>query len=172
MPLLFSYGTLQQEDVQVSTFGRRLAGSKDAITGFEKVMVKIEDPRRAAEAARTHNANLVAGGKDSRVEGTALEVTDAELAAADEYEKPDGYVRIVVALASGRQAWVYVDSRTVPAAGMRKGLTSYGDTGFSLFLRKAFIKGAGYTDAALDRPVVGIADTGSGYNPAMATPRS
>jgi len=50
-------------------------------------------------------------------------------------------------------------------AGMRKGLTSYGDAGFSLFLRKAFIKGAGYTDAALDRPVVGITDTGSGYNP-------
>src|SRR3954467_7951353 len=49
--------------------------------------------------------------------------------------------------------------------GMRKGLTNYGDAGFSLFLRKAFIKGAGYTDAALDRPVIGIADTGSGYNP-------
>ena len=49
--------------------------------------------------------------------------------------------------------------------GMRKGLTSYGDAGFSLFLRKAFIKGAGYTDAALDRPVIGITDTGSGYNP-------
>ena len=38
-------------------------------------------------------------------------------------------------------------------------------TAFSLFLRKAFIKGAGYTDAALDRPVIGIADTGSAYNP-------
>ena len=50
-------------------------------------------------------------------------------------------------------------------AGMKKGLTSYGDTEFSLFLRKAFIKGAGFTDAALDRPVVGIADTGSDYNP-------
>jgi dihydroxy-acid dehydratase len=50
-------------------------------------------------------------------------------------------------------------------AGMRKGLTSYGDAGFSLFLRKAFIKGAGYTDAALDRPVIGIANTGSAYNP-------
>ena len=50
-------------------------------------------------------------------------------------------------------------------AGMRRGLTSYGDQEFSLFLRKAFIKGAGYTDAALDRPVIGIADTGSDYNP-------
>src|SRR3954468_13732238 len=49
--------------------------------------------------------------------------------------------------------------------GMRRGLVHYGDTGFSLFLRKAFIKGAGYTDAALDRPVIGIADTGSDYNP-------
>ena len=49
--------------------------------------------------------------------------------------------------------------------GLRKGLTHYGDSGFSLFLRKAFIKGAGYTDAALDRPVIGIVNTGSAYNP-------
>lgn len=49
--------------------------------------------------------------------------------------------------------------------GMRRGLTSYGDQGFSLFLRKAFIKGAGYTDAALERPVIGIINTGSAYNP-------
>jgi dihydroxy-acid dehydratase len=54
---------------------------------------------------------------------------------------------------------------TADTSGMRKGLTSYGDQGFSLFLRKAFIKGAGFTDAALDRPVIGIADTGSDYNP-------
>jgi dihydroxy-acid dehydratase len=50
-------------------------------------------------------------------------------------------------------------------AGLEKGLTSYGDRDFSLFLRKAFIKGAGYTDDALSRPVVGIANTGSAYNP-------
>ncbi|NJD86555.1 MAG: dihydroxy-acid dehydratase [Betaproteobacteria bacterium] len=52
-----------------------------------------------------------------------------------------------------------------PATGLSKGLTSYGDAGFSLFLRKAFIKGAGYTDDALSRPVIGIAATGSGFNP-------
>ncbi|WP_454908750.1 IlvD/Edd family dehydratase [Variovorax gossypii] len=49
--------------------------------------------------------------------------------------------------------------------GLKKGLTNYGDQGFSMFLRKAFIKGAGYTDDALDRPVIGITNTGSGYNP-------
>src|SRR5207342_967021 len=52
-----------------------------------------------------------------------------------------------------------------PKSGLRKGLTSYGDSDFSLFLRKAFIKGAGYTDDALERRIVGIADTGSAYNP-------
>jgi dihydroxy-acid dehydratase len=49
--------------------------------------------------------------------------------------------------------------------GLRKGLTSYGDEGFSLFLRKAFIKAMGYSDDALDRPIVGITDTFSDYNP-------
>ncbi len=50
------------------------------------------------------------------------------------------------------------------ATGLRKGLTSYGDPGFSLFLRRAFIKAMGYSDDALDRPIVGIADTRSDYN--------
>ena len=49
--------------------------------------------------------------------------------------------------------------------GLRRKLTSYGDQGFSLFLRKAFIKAMGYSDDALDRPIVGIANTYSDYNP-------
>jgi dihydroxy-acid dehydratase len=51
------------------------------------------------------------------------------------------------------------------ADGLRKGLTSYGDAGFSLFLRKAFIKAMGYSDDALNRPIVGITNTYSDYNP-------
>jgi dihydroxy-acid dehydratase len=53
--------------------------------------------------------------------------------------------------------------------GMRKGLTAYGDPEFSLFLRKAFIRAMGYSDEALERPIVGIADTGSDYNPCHGT---
>ena len=49
--------------------------------------------------------------------------------------------------------------------GLRKGLTSYGDAGFSLFLRKAFIKAMGFSDDALERPIVGITNTFSDYNP-------
>lgn len=56
-------------------------------------------------------------------------------------------------------------SGALDPSGLRRGLTSYGDAEFSLFLRKAFIKGAGYSDDALDRTVVGIVNTGSGFNP-------
>src|SRR5260370_14325340 len=49
--------------------------------------------------------------------------------------------------------------------GLRKDVTSYGDRGFSLFLRRAFIKEMGYSDDALERPIVGITNTSSDYNP-------
>src|SRR5579871_751696 len=54
---------------------------------------------------------------------------------------------------------------TQMADGLRKGLASYGDPGFSLFLRKVFIKAMGYSDDALNRPIVGITNTYSDYNP-------
>ena len=57
------------------------------------------------------------------------------------------------------------DGNKKMADGLRKGLTSYGDAGFSLFLRKAFIKAMGYSDDALNRPIVGITNTYSDYNP-------
>jgi len=52
-----------------------------------------------------------------------------------------------------------------PQTGIRKGLTRYGDTEFSLFLRKAFIKAMGFSDNALDRPIIGITNTFSDFNP-------
>ena len=47
---------------------------------------------------------------------------------------------------------------------MRRNLTAYGDEDFSLFLRRAFIKAMGYTDDALERPIIGITNTYSGFN--------
>lgn len=52
--------------------------------------------------------------------------------------------------------------------GLRQGLASYGDAHFSLFLRKAFIKAAGYGEDALSRPIIGIINTYSGFNPCHA----
>ncbi|KAF9636437.1 dihydroxy-acid dehydratase [Lasiodiplodia theobromae] len=52
--------------------------------------------------------------------------------------------------------------------GLRQGLTSYGDPHFSLFLRKVFIKALGYSEDALSRPIVGIVNTYSSFNPCHA----
>ena len=113
MPLLFSYGTLQQEDVQLSTFGRLLEGQRDELLGYEPSLVKIEDPQVVAGSGRTHHANVTFNGRnDSRVSGTVFEITEAELAAADQYEQRARYKRVAATLASGKQAWVYVDARS------------------------------------------------------------
>ncbi|HZQ73090.1 MAG TPA: dihydroxy-acid dehydratase [Burkholderiales bacterium] len=48
--------------------------------------------------------------------------------------------------------------------GLAKGLTNYGDAGFSLYLRRSFAKSMGYSSDMLSRPVVGIADSRSGFN--------
>ncbi len=114
MPLLFSYGTLQQEDVQLSTFGRHLIGEKDDLVEFEKSMVQIEDPAVVTKSGKTHHPILKFNGDAaSRVQGTVFEITDAELASADEYEV-QAYKRTFATLGSGKQAWVYVDARFAP----------------------------------------------------------
>ncbi|MGQ0510739.1 MAG: IlvD/Edd family dehydratase [Betaproteobacteria bacterium] len=48
--------------------------------------------------------------------------------------------------------------------GLARGLTNYGDAGFSLYLRRSFAKSMGYSGEMLARPVVGIADAKSGFN--------
>ena len=58
-----------------------------------------------------------------------------------------------------------MSDRTKPQRpfGIDRGLTAYGDLGFSKYLRRAFLASAGFDRADLDRPVVGIADTSSEY---------
>ncbi|HMA89171.1 MAG TPA: IlvD/Edd family dehydratase [Burkholderiales bacterium] len=51
-----------------------------------------------------------------------------------------------------------------PSRGLARGLTNYGDAGFSLYLRRSFAKSMGYSGEMLARPVVGIADSKSGFN--------
>jgi hypothetical protein len=109
MPLLFSYGTLQDVNVQLSTFGRRLYGHADEIVGFESSLVKIDDPKLAASLGRSHHANVTFNGRESsRVPGTVFDVTEEELARSDEFEARFAYKRVAAMLGSGRQAWVYV----------------------------------------------------------------
>ena len=102
MPLLFSYGTLKDEKVQLSTFGRRLTGQRDELRGFEQSSIIID--------GGTYATIKFNGNKTSRVAGVVFEVTDSELAKADEYEGDFYYKRIAVTLASGKRAWVYVST--------------------------------------------------------------
>ena len=111
MAVLFSYGTLQQEGVQLSTFGRVLAGSADALVGFAQTMVRIENEEVVATSGKTHHPIVqYSGNSEDRVQGTVFEVSDSELEHADAYEV-DAYKRVSAQLASGKQAWVYVDAR-------------------------------------------------------------
>ena len=114
MPLLFSYGTLQQEDVQLSTFGRRLEGHKDQLVGYEFSLVEIDDPGVVATSGKTHHPIVTfTGDAAARLDGMVFEITDIELQGADAYEV-SAYKRVATKLASGKQAWVYVDARHAP----------------------------------------------------------
>ena len=109
MQVLFSYGTLQQENIQISTFGRMLNGERDSLVGFEPSLVRIEDPEVAELLGKTHHANVTfTGDEASHVPGMVFEITEAELLEVDEYEAPFQYHRIAARLASGKEAWVYV----------------------------------------------------------------
>lgn len=48
--------------------------------------------------------------------------------------------------------------------GLGRGLTHYGDPDLALYLRRSFAKSVGYSDEMLARPIVGIANSASGFN--------
>ena len=105
---LFSYGTLQQERVQLETFGRRLGGEADALPGHVLSMVEITDPEVvAASGSRFHPIVTASADPADEIAGMVFEITAAELSAADSYEVSD-YKRVAVRLKSDRAAWVYV----------------------------------------------------------------
>ena len=51
-----------------------------------------------------------------------------------------------------------------PKRGLARNTANYGDRDFALYLRRSFARSMGYSTAMLERPVVGIVDTGSAYN--------
>jgi dihydroxy-acid dehydratase len=57
-----------------------------------------------------------------------------------------------------------MDEEPTPKRGLARNTANYGDRDFALYLRRSFAKSMGYSQAMLDRPVVGIVDTGSGFN--------
>ena len=84
MPLLFSYGTLQQDAVQTATFGRVLAGAPDELVGYAKETIRIEDADVVAKSGKADHPIVVhTGWGEDRVAGTVFEVTDDDLERID-----------------------------------------------------------------------------------------
>jgi len=107
VPLLFSYGTLQQTEVQLANFGRILTGAKDSLPGYVVDDIKIHDERVIRESGKDVHPILVhTGRKSDVVAGTVFEITDTELAQADDYEV-DAYRRVEAELESGKRCWIY-----------------------------------------------------------------
>jgi|SRR5476651_578217 hypothetical protein len=107
---LFAYGTLQQPNVQLATFGRLLEGRPDALRGFALAPLTITDPHViATSGAAIHTIACRTGDAADSIPGVVFSITVAELNAADTYEVA-ACKRIEVALASGAKAFAYVSA--------------------------------------------------------------
>jgi len=105
---LFSYGTLQQPEVQLANYGRLLSGTPDSLVGYRLEPLAISDPHVVAVSGKAvHTIACSTGRAGDRIEGMVFELSEAELAATDAYEV-DVYARIETQLESGRSAFVYV----------------------------------------------------------------
>lgn len=105
---LFSYGTLQQPEVQLALFGRLLRGRPDSLVGYVLAPLVISSPDAVAlSGAEVHTIARRTGRPADVVAGVVLQVTPGELEAADAYET-DAYARAEVTLGSGARAHVYV----------------------------------------------------------------
>jgi gamma-glutamyl AIG2-like cyclotransferase len=113
--LLFSYGTLQLETVQMARFGRQLVGPSDTLPGFELVSLKIEDQTVVAISGKAYHPMAKFTGRTSDVvSGTVFALTPDEIQKADEYEVA-AVKRVAVVLQSGVRAWAYVDAGYAPS---------------------------------------------------------
>ena len=110
MEHLFSYGTLQQPEVRLATFGRLLDSRPDRLPGYRLGLLAIDDAQVVATSGRTHHPIAARGDAADGVPGAVLAMSLEQLRQADGYEVAD-YRRERVTIASGLQAWAYVDAR-------------------------------------------------------------
>ena len=111
MENLFSYGTLQQENVQLENFGRILEGSNDNLQRYLLEEIEITDEFVLKTSEKSfHPILYFSGNEEDEVKGTVFKITSTELLKADSYEVKD-YQRVEVVLKSGTKCWVYVGKK-------------------------------------------------------------
>lgn len=107
---LFSYGTLQNESVQLENYGRKLDGKPDKLIGYELSMIEITDAAVVALSGAAYHPMIKHTGIETDVvEGMVFEISTVELKRTDDYEVDD-YKRVEVVLQSGKRAWVYINA--------------------------------------------------------------
>ena len=105
---LFSYGTLQKDTVQLALFGRLLHGSKDRLNDHQLASVEIKDGSFLSKGEQNYQLTVIPStGNNDSIEGMVFEISAEELLLADNYE-PAEYKRVIIALASGKKAWIYL----------------------------------------------------------------
>jgi gamma-glutamylcyclotransferase (GGCT)/AIG2-like uncharacterized protein YtfP len=104
---LFSYGTLQNEELQLEIFGRVLNGKKDSLKGYKLSSVEVKDPSFLSKNDEKYHQNAILSIGSDFIKGTVFEISKEELLLSDRYE-PDYYKRIEVTLQTGKVAWMYV----------------------------------------------------------------
>jgi gamma-glutamylcyclotransferase (GGCT)/AIG2-like uncharacterized protein YtfP len=115
--LLFTYGTLQYPEVQLDTFGRLLETEPDVLARYTVDYLEMTDPRVVELSGdAVHPVVRETGNPLDKVTGMVVRLTEAELAAADEYEIAH-YRRATVTLESGRPAWLYLPRLSHESAG-------------------------------------------------------
>lgn len=113
MEKLFSYGTLQQIEVQQANFGRTLIGHKATIAGYKLASVEIKDTSVIAKSGQKFHPILTyTGNKSDLVQGMCFELTHQELKQADSYEVAD-YTRVSTVTTDEQTCWVYAAVKEV-----------------------------------------------------------
>ncbi|WP_019670505.1 DUF4286 family protein [Eudoraea adriatica] len=101
---LFTYGTLQQENIQLTVFSRTLSGFNDVLSGY-----RLSDEKVVGVYPVMHPSENPA----DFVHGRVYMCSNKEILEADKYEGP-AYKRIKVVLNSGISAWAYISSTRQP----------------------------------------------------------
>ncbi|WP_419213563.1 DUF4286 family protein [Maribacter sp. X9] len=95
---LFTYGTLQEKEVQLGVFSRPLVGFKDELSHYRISDIKVADLYPTLQHT---------GKEGDKISGQVYTLSHQELQKADAYEG-DAYERIQIQLGSGKKAWVYI----------------------------------------------------------------
>lgn len=108
---LFSYGTLQLDQVQLENYGRKLKGNKDLLKGYRIEDLEIADSEVIRKSGKhIHPVAVHSRNENDIIEGMIFEITEDELQATDKYEVSD-YMRVIEKFESGKEAWIYIGKK-------------------------------------------------------------